>query len=381
MASQRIVVMVSSRCVDNITGASGGSVPLTEVRARVKRAVEGMRLFERETFECWVHEDEPAMDLGEDFWQQCLDRVRSANIVLVLYNGNAGFGKEANGIGICHAELMAALAVAGDRVRLVDVRKANVGKLTGHEAANLRFQEFVDSQSRGTRFATNDDEAVERLVEALQDAVVQMVRQGSAGARRGRFDTGASLDWSRLSFASRKAAMERVLRERLHPDGATDVGRGVVLKFDGVQLYVCCHAVPAAMTVAAAREMVGRPFLRDHEVAADLEPGVFGPVHVIACHKGVTENQASALLGFPDATIVTPPFGVYVADNTQKIQLIFLANCRDESSTRYAAQRLFDWLLQSGESRHLAQRATGRTAIVKAIASQLARSWSSDSVG
>jgi hypothetical protein len=64
-------------------------------------------------------------------------------------------------------------------------------------------------------------------------------------------------------------------------------------------------------------------------------------VHVIACHKGVTENQAVGLLGFPDATIVTPAFGVYVADNVQKIQLILLANCRDESSTRYAVQRFF----------------------------------------
>jgi len=60
------------------------------------------------------------------------------------------------------------------------------------------------------------------------------------------------------------------------------------------------------MTVASAREMDGRPFLRDHELVGKMGDHIQGPVHVIACHKGVTENQAVGLLGFPDATIVTP---------------------------------------------------------------------------
>jgi hypothetical protein len=178
-----------------------------------------------------------------------------------------------------------------------------------------------------------------------------------------------------LDFAARKSEMERIIRDRLATDGgeiAAD-GAGVVRKVGDVPVCFCCHAVPAAMTVPAAREMVGRPFLRDHELAGHLHNDVSGPVHIIACHKGVTENQATALLGFPDATVVTPPFGVYVADNTQKIQLVFLANCRDESSTRYSAQRFFDWLLQSGETAYLAERACGRAAIVRAIAAQMDR--------
>jgi len=96
-------------------------------------------------------------------------------------------------------------------------------------------------------------------------------------------------------------------------------------------------------------------------------------VHIIACHKSVTENQAVGLLGFPDATIITPPFGVYVADNIQKVQLVFLANCRDESSTRYAVQRFFDWLNRSGEATYLADRARGRKAIVRRLPSNSGR--------
>ena len=99
-----------------------------------------------------------------------------------------------------------------------------------------------------------------------------------------------------------------------------------------------------------------------------------GPAHVIACQKSVTENQAVNLLGFPDATIVTTAFGIYVADNIQKIQLILLANCRDESSTRYGVQRFFDWLARSGEAKFLAARARGRSTIITAIAEQAGKS-------
>jgi ABC-type dipeptide/oligopeptide/nickel transport system ATPase component len=61
--------------------------------------------------------------------------------------------------------------------------------------------------------------------------------------------------------------------------------------------------------------------------------GIVGESGLIACHKTVTEAQALRLLGFPDATVVSAPFGVYVADDVQKIQMILIANCRDETTT------------------------------------------------
>jgi hypothetical protein len=64
-----------------------------------------------------------------------------------------------------------------------------------------------------------------------------------------------------------------------------------------------------------------------------------GAGHLIACQKGVTETQALRQLGFPDAIAVTAPFGVYVADPVQKIQMVFIANCRDETTTLGQLQR------------------------------------------
>ena len=56
-----------------------------------------------------------------------------------------------------------------------------------------------------------------------------------------------------------------------------------------------------------------------------------GPVHLIACHRGATESQSLKHLGFPDATVVSTRSWVYVADEVQEIQIVFLANCRDET--------------------------------------------------
>jgi hypothetical protein len=77
------------------------------------------------------------------------------------------------------------------------------------------------------------------------------------------------------------------------------------------------------------------------------------------------------LLGFPDATVITTTFGVYVVDPVQKIQLMLLSNCRDATSTRFGVQRLFDWLDRSGESDALMRRARSRKKIVSAIRKEL----------
>lgn len=369
MASKKIMVMISSRCHDRIQKAGGGSIELSELRLRAKGVIERFQLFDRDTFECWIDEDEPTMSGSADVWDHCLDAVRRCDVLLVLHNGNAGWGKRDQDVGICHAEIAEALRTTAAKIRLIDIQQATAGKLGGSKPRNDRFTAFLERQELFRRFATNDEEALRFMLDALQDAVVAMVHLGLNNSRR--WDTGAPLDWSRFDYSERKAAMEAVLHDSLKSEGATEAGEtGCVHQVEGEAVYFSCHAVPAAMSVATAREMVGRPFLRDHELLEWMADPVTGPVHVIACQKGVTENQATSLLGFPDATIVTPAFGVYVADNVQKIQIVLLANCRDESSTRYAVQRFFDWLVSSGEAKFLAVRARGRKAIIEAIAGQ-----------
>ena len=82
------------------------------------------------------------------------------------------------------------------------------------------------------------------------------------------------------------------------------------------------HGVPSGMNVSSAREMVGKPFLNDHQITSNLKHKAFGPVHIIGVHKGVSEQQAIDTLGHPDAVIVNGSYGVYIADKIQNVQML-----------------------------------------------------------
>ena len=140
-----------------------------------------------------------------------------------------------------------------------------------------------------------------------------MVKLGKFEALKGNFSTGDALEWSRLDFARRQKHMIAAMRGALATRGGRTVTESAVtLPLVEVPILFCLHAIPAAMGVSAARESVGQPFLRDHLALTDA--AVAGPVHLIACHRGVTEMQSLKHLGFPDATVVATRSSVYVAE-------------------------------------------------------------------
>jgi Domain of unknown function (DUF4062) len=366
-ASSKIKLMISSRCDDPFPAGAGTS--LTEIRRQLKSEIEAAELFGKDLFEVWINEETPPKGGTWDSWDVCLQAVADCDILLVIYNGNAGWAQDAGGIAICHAELMTGLSIAPGKVWLVSL-EAVPGKTKEEADRNNRFQEYVKAQSlfRGGTVKTVAD-LKSRVSDALCDALITLTQRGVTESSKGKFYSGAALDWSRLDFAARQQAMiQMVRRSLLGRHRASDIAPAVSVPLADTLIYFLPNAIPATLTVPAAREMVGQPFLRDHEIfPIMITQKAAGPVHVIACHKSVTESQAVRLLGFPDATVVSPPFGIYVADDVQKIQMILIANCRDETTTRHGVQRLFDWLDQSGEGQRLARRARSRTNIIKAI--------------
>lgn len=369
-ASSKIKVMISSRCNDSFP--AGAASTLTQIRRELKTEIEAADLFGKKLFEVWINEETPPKGGTWDSWDVCLQAVADCDILLAIYNGNAGWAKDAGGIGICHAELMTGLSTAPGKVWMVSLERVPTKK-PDEAARNKRFHEYVNAQSlfRGGTVSTVGDLKA-RVKEALHDAVITLTERGVRESSKGKFHSGEALDWSRLDFAARQGAMIQVLRESLNSrHKATDIDPAVSVPLAGSSIWFLPTAIPAALTVSAAREMVGQPFLRDHETSPVLSSQkAVGPVHLIACHKGVTEAQAVRLLGFPDATVVSAPFGVYVADDVQKIQMVLIANCRDETTTRHGVQRFFDWLDQTGEVDRLAQRAKSRANIIKAISAE-----------
>jgi hypothetical protein len=370
--SRNIQVMISSRCKDGFPLNDKVSLSLSDIRRELKDEIEGQKLFRQKTFEVWINEDAPPAGGTWDSWETCINAVKECDILLVLYNGNAGWANHAGDIGICHDELATAYSVAPAKVRLIHLGDIPTDN-SDEGKRNKRFQEYVKTQSlfRGGEVKTVED-LKQRVREALRDAVVRLAQSGVLEASKGRSAAGQALDWSRMNFEQRQRAIIRILRDAIGQRSNAAVEDGdLFVRIEKQEVLFVTTAVPAAMTVAAAREMVGQPFLKDHAHDPALKGKRGGPVHVIGCHKNVTEAQAMKLLGFPDATVVSGPFGVYVADNVQKIQLVLIKDCRDEASTRHGVQRFFEWLQQTGEGTLLAQRAAARARIVKSIAQEL----------
>ncbi|MDQ2140763.1 DUF4062 domain-containing protein [Alcaligenaceae bacterium B3P038] len=369
MAKSLIRVMLSSRCLDAFPSSSKST--LTDLRKELKGEIESTQVLGRKLFEVWINEDAPPAEGTQDSWDACLQAVRECDVLIVLSNGNAGWAAGEQDIGICHAEYMEGLRSAQAKVRLVALPTVTDVKDVAIER-NRRFQDYISRQTafRGGEVKTVAD-AKKRVFEALSDAVISLTQRGVQASASTRFDVGAALDWTRLDFRQRKKTMELTLTTALRGlKGTKAVDGGVVVTLDGKDVVVVIHAIPASLSVAAARELVGRPFLEDHQ-RIDLLASAHGPLHLIACHRGATETQATSLLGFPDATVVSGPFGVFVADDVQKVQFAFLANCRDDSQTRHASQRFFEWLQQTGEASLVARRAVSRARIVKVVAKEL----------
>jgi hypothetical protein len=362
--------MLSSKCEVDFPLASGRQ--LSDIRRELKGAIEKMEIAGKKAFEVWINEVAPPSGGTWDSWDVCMEAVKACDILIVVSNGDAGWAANAGEIGICHAEMMTGLSLAPAKVRLIALPNLAITE-DAAGTRNSRFQDELNKQSLFRGGTVKDEKSLKsRVCEALHDAVVTLAQAGVGDAAKGKYSNGAALDWTRLDFSARRNQMVAVVRHALLTrPGSKEVDGRVLLQLNGIDVLVEPHAIPAALTVGPAREMVGQPFLRDHELAASLQGAVGGPLHVIACQKTATESQAAKLLGFPDATIVVAPFGVFVADRVQNVQFAFITNCRDESNTRYSVQRFFQWLSQTQEEAAVAERALGRARIVRVVADVL----------
>jgi hypothetical protein len=309
----------------------------------------------------------PAPGAEGNVWQDSQREVKRSHILLVLYTGEAGWAKSDEGIGICHAEFEAAMNTSPDKVRIIKLPDAKP-KNKQEAERNERFKEYVEKIMPMRSEATTGEAAIKEAKRALRQAVAELTIRGAKRTRGAKFDYGAALDWSRLDFGERQHQMINALKEGLMGrKGTIEEGNNLFVSAFDKLVFIRCNAIPASTNVPSAREMVGQPFLHDYRFVHLFDDDRVGPVHLIACSRTISEAQAMKQLGFPDATIVTTSFGVYVADNIQKIQLIFLANCRDKTNTLLRVDEVFRWLNKSGEEERLVKRATARKNIICTI--------------
>jgi hypothetical protein len=343
------------------------------VRRALKQQLEGFRLpnQKRAVFECWINEDGTGGAGSRNWWDHCIRQAKDADIIIALYTGGAGGGLPGSDIGICHAELEAAMNVAADRVRAIKLPSSPEETDPLQKKRDARFKAYFASLGHFRTTATTGEEVLERAWNEIQTTVVDLVQLGSSSYHLSQASTGDALEWHRFSYEDRKRAMEKAMLESLaNQPRAEKSASGVLVEVNKAQVFVKVHAAPASLSESSAREMVGQPFLLDHKLHGELRKSKAGPIHIIACPKRVTESQALSMLGFPDATIVADSFGIHIADNIQKIQIVLLKQCVSPTAISRQLAEWFEFLRRTGEDRFVLARAKCRFRIVEAVAKE-----------
>ena len=80
-----------------------------------------------------------------------------------------------------------------------------------------------------------------------------------------------------------------------------------------IRIGAICRGSPSPVGPPAL-ELVGQPFLRDHDQTRSWSSGPLRPGVCDRLPEGRDRGAGSPQLGFPDAIVVIVPFGIYVAD-------------------------------------------------------------------
>jgi hypothetical protein len=368
-ASTRIKVMISSRCKDTFPVADKNGLKLTDLRRKLRDQFEGLRVFGEQLHDVWIHET-AAENATLNSWDECLKQARDCDIFIVLFNGNAGStGGDGTGtVGICLAEYNTAYSQAPGKVFIVNIfekgdRKGPSGPI------DKEFQVLIDREGNLGKMISDPGTLQDEIARTIVRATARMAQLGTREANRGRGYLGPALAWNRQNYTQRQTSMIAAMRVALAPPrGSGGQPNVCTAKIGNTPISFRLGAVPDSMSIAAARELVGQPHLTDHVSPEWLNKVDGGPVHVIACHKGVTATQAQRMLGFPNATVVNAPFGIYVLDKVQAIQLVLIADCSDATETRYGVQRFLAWLQQAEQAEALVSYAKKRKELVTLLA-------------
>ncbi len=361
-------IMISSRCKTKIKDVNG-EVSLSDIRKEVKQLLEAAKLFDKEVFDVWISEEPYEVSALESSWDACMSQVEKSDLLVCIYTGEAGWTKDKGDIGICHAELESGFNAEPSKVYLINASNALSPKPNTSQADKY-FQQYVTNLNRFYSKADNKNEIIKSIKKIAVEGIVALAKMGKREARKGKYNYGDALNWARLNFDERTTAIIETIKKQLELSGHVVTDDGALIKQVKKKHLLVIHGCPSGMSVASAREIVGRPFLCDHIYIKKQSGRVNGPVHLIGVHKNVTEQQALSVLGHPDAVVVEGAFGIYIADKVQNIQIVFLSNCRDVSSTKHNVQRFISWLDESGENNDFYEKSEKRRKIIDVIIKQ-----------
>lgn len=356
----RLKVMISSLCNTSITLADGPA-SLTTIRNKIKSKLLKAKLFDRKIFDkCWICEELEGTD-GYTI-EAIKAEVDSADILLVLYLGDAGNPMQNEELPPCHFELKRAMDTFPDKVKLIKFPLKDKSAQTDYDKKFIQYVDSIKKIREKVETSMNLDQVVMLCCAATFEKVIQLSKNGLK--IKGKYLRGAdALNWANLSFEERKNEIINGLRKHFGSDDENN--HHVDYQLGEKTIRMNLSALPGNFSEPAARGLLGQPFLFDSRNLSD--DAIIGLIHIVGCYENISEIQAIKLIGINDIVLIPDSFGVFIAEKFFNTQIVLLQNCKDIASLCYRLDRFKQWLTTSPERERILMRAEKRIKIIRAI--------------
>ena len=360
----KLKVFISSRNNDtiNIGGTIGDS--LTDVRLWLKEELEKIKVFDKDFLDIRINETFGA-GATRDSYNECLDEVRKSDLIIVLYNGVAGWAPPGIDLGICHSELSTALDISMRKTAIINIESffIIIPTNSAEKRRNENFKRYIEQINRITNpLKVAGKQTNENFKDTLLKSIKTVINNHLADRIKisnnyynlsGNNKT--SLDWKKLKYSDRNILI-------------TDKLNFLISNSPNFSNFIRkAFSIPDNMSVEDAKSYTGRPFLKDQELVPKGKALHSGPIHFIGVYGSATEIQVKNLIGFPDISAIRDDFGLYVWEQNTHVQLVFLVDCKTPEAIESNFLLFNNWCNSTGEFENIKKRAKARFHILKAI--------------
>lgn len=358
---ETIKVFLSSR-VNSSFSILDPKKSLKDLRKFLQEEIEKELFLNEQVFDVLINEGTFDSTLSKDAFQNCMDSLSSSNVIIILFNGEAGWpiADLDSSNGICHEEYLAAMQEFSDMsfginisqfFKLPEKGKAWVRNKSFSEEINMDFKHMETIEAKSFEELKNNCliQIKRYLIRALEKSFYTQKRVVA-----GSSNNTETLDWSKLSYSERIDIMKETLQASLN------------LNTEFSDIVCHYYAVPDSMSVADARNQLGRPFLYEQNEIIGSKKSA-GVIHFISVYGRVTASQVKSLVGYPDLTVIKTPFGFYLWEKNVHIQIFFLQSCVNSNVIKLRIGEIAIWLNSSREKANIQTRAERRFKILKAI--------------
>jgi hypothetical protein len=343
-------IRTGSPILADVRGRTGKPIQLREVRAEIEaQLTEGIG---KQLIAVLRNDNQPAQT-DQATLDLCEGWARSSELVLAIVTGEAG-SLAPNGLGICHAELVAAAGDTPSKLLLIQTGAAGAAfALPANRAFATDFAALWGNWQKFGGSASTAAKIVDASVRAVVSGIERTAALSLAAWRQRPSIAGQQLDWASKPYSERARTLVEGLLHVLHdpwPGKSVADVKGssipaVIVTAGGSAHVLTVSAAPDGFGVPDARPYVGYPFRQDAAIlkaarATKSGAQATGPLHVIGVFKSVTEAQIRSHIGNADIAILPFQFGYLAHDENQSIQVAYLSRLSDQTAIQRAITEL-----------------------------------------